>query len=122
MEIRHLRYFAAVASELHFARAAERLNIAPPTLSQQIKWLESHLGVELFVRSTKRKVELTFAGQQFQKRALALIESFEQAERFAREAARGEVGDVRLGYVVSAATSGDVKKAIEFARAVRRTW
>jgi DNA-binding transcriptional LysR family regulator len=118
MEIRHLRYFAAVASELHFARAAERLNIAPPTLSQQIKWLESHLGVELFVRSTKRKVELTFAGQQFQKRALALIESFEQAERFAREAARGEVGEVKLGYVVSAATSGDVKRAIEIARAV----
>jgi DNA-binding transcriptional LysR family regulator len=82
---------------------------APPTLSQQIKWLESYLGVTLFTRSTKKKVELTFAGQQFQKRALALIESFDQAERFAREVARGEVGDVRLGYVVSAATSGDVK-------------
>jgi DNA-binding transcriptional LysR family regulator len=117
MDIRHLRYFAAVASELHFARAAERLNIAPPTLSQQIKWLESHLGVTLFVRSTKKKVELTFAGQQFQKKALALIESFEQAERFATESARGEVGEVRLGYVVSAATSGDVKMAIEVARA-----
>jgi DNA-binding transcriptional LysR family regulator len=117
MEIRHLRYFAAVASELHFARAAERLNIAPPTFSQQIKWLESHLGVTLFVRSTKKKVELTFAGRQFQKRALTLIENFEQAARFAREAARGEVGEVRLGYVVSAATSGDFKKAIEVAGA-----
>jgi len=116
MEIRHLRYFAAVASELHFARAAERLNIAPPTLSAQIKWLEAHLGVELFTRSTKKKVEMTFAGQQFQKRALALIESFEQAERFAREAARGEVGDVRLGYIVSAVTAGHVKRAVELAR------
>jgi DNA-binding transcriptional LysR family regulator len=116
MEVRHLRYFTAVASELHFARAAERLNIAPPTLSSQIKWLETYLGVTLFTRSTKRKVELTFAGQQFQKRALALIESFEQAERFAREAARGEVGEVRVGYVVSTATAGYIKKVIERSR------
>ena len=116
MEVRHLRYFTAVASELHFARAAERLNIAPPTLSAQIKWLESYLGVPLFIRSTKRKVELTFAGQQFQKRALALIEGFEQAERFAREAARGEVGDVRLGYIFAAATAGYIKRVIEHSR------
>ena len=92
------------------------MNIAPPTLSQQIKWLESHLGVTLFTRSTKKKVELTFAGRQFQKRALALIESFDQAERFAREAARGEVGDVRIGYVLVAATGGIVKRAIEASR------
>ncbi|HTT47397.1 MAG TPA: LysR substrate-binding domain-containing protein [Pseudolabrys sp.] len=117
MELRHLRYFAAVATELHFARAAERLNITPPTLSQQIKWLESHLGVTLFVRSTRKRVELTVAGKQFQKHALALIANFEQAERFVREAARGEVGEVRLGYVVSAATAGDVKTAIVAAQA-----
>lgn len=117
MELRHLRYFAAVATELHFARAAERLNITPPTLSQQIKWLESHLGVRLFVRSTKKKVELTYAGQQFLKRAQTLIENFDQAERFLRETERGEVGDVRLGYVVSAATGGDVKSAIAAAQA-----
>jgi DNA-binding transcriptional LysR family regulator len=118
MELRHLRYFAAVAAELHFARAAERLNITPPTLSQQIKWLEQHLGVTLFVRNTKKKVELTFAGKQFQKHALALIENFDKAEHFVREAARGEVGEVRLGYVVSAMTSGNVKAAIEAARKV----
>jgi DNA-binding transcriptional LysR family regulator len=117
MEVRHLRYFAAVASELHFARAAAHLNISPPTLSQQIKWLESYLGVTLFTRRTKKKVELTFAGQQFQKRAISLIESFEQAERYAREAARGEVGDVRLGYVLAAATAGYVKRVVEVARA-----
>ncbi len=117
MEIRHLRYFTAVASELHFARAAERLNIAPPTLSHQIKWLESYLGVTLFLRKGTRRVELTFAGQQFQKRALALIESFDQAERFVREAARGEVGDVRLGYVLSSAAAGYIKRIIELSRA-----
>ena len=116
MEVRHLRYFVAVASELHFARAADHLNIAAPTLSTQIKWLEAHLGVTLFIRSTKKKVELTYAGRQFQKRALALIESFDQAERFAREAARGEVGDVRLGYVVATATAGYIKKIVERSR------
>lgn len=116
MEVRHLRYFAAVASELHFARAAMRLNIAPPTLTQQIKWLESYLGVTLFNRSGTRRVELTLAGQQFQKRALALIESFDQAERFVREAARGEIGDVRLGYVLSSAAAGHIKRVIQLSR------
>jgi DNA-binding transcriptional LysR family regulator len=118
MEVRHLRYFTAVASELHFARAAARLNIAPPTLTQQIKWLESYLGVTLFNRSGTRKVELTFAGRQFQKKALALVESFDQAERFAREAARGEIGDVRLGYVLTALAGGYVKRTIELTRTV----
>jgi DNA-binding transcriptional LysR family regulator len=117
MEVRHLRYFTAVASELHFARAAQRLNIAPPTLTQQIKWLESHLGVLLFIRNGTRKVEMTFAGKQFQKRALALIESFDQTERSAREAARGEIGDVRLGYVLAAATAGYIQRIIEVSRA-----
>ena len=99
------------------SRAAELLNIAAPTLSAQIKSLEAHLGVILFTRSTKKKVELTHAGRQFQKRALALIESFEQAERFAREAARGEVGDVRVGYILAAATAGYIKRVIERSRA-----
>jgi DNA-binding transcriptional LysR family regulator len=76
------------------------------------------LGVTLFNRSGTRKVELAFAGQQFQKRALALVESFDQAERFAREAARGEVGDVRLGFVVSTATAGHVRIAIERSRSL----
>jgi len=116
MEIRHLRYFLAVAAELHFTRAAERLNISPPTLSHQIKWLETFLGVPLFVRSSKKKVSITFAGEQLQKRALGLIESFEQTQQFARQAARGEIGEIKLGYVLSAATAGYVNKAIELSR------
>lgn len=116
MDIRHLRYFCAVAEQLHFSRAAERLNIATPTLSDQIRSLESHLGVMLFHRSTKRKVELTFAGKQFYRRAKELIQSFEQAELYARKTARGEIGNVRVGYVLNAVTGGYVLKAIELAR------
>lgn len=116
MDIRHLRYFCAVAEELHFSRAAERLNIATPTLSDQIRSLEHHLGVLLLHRSTKRKVELTFAGKKFYRRAKELIQSFEQAELYARRTARGEIGNVRVGYVLNAVTGGYMPKAIELAR------
>ena len=106
MDIRHLRYFCAVAEKLHFSHAAQHLNIATPTLSEQIRWLESYLGLKLFHRSTKRKVELTFAGKQFYQRSRELIRNFEQAEVHARRSARGEVGNVRVGYILNAATGG----------------
>ncbi len=102
MELRHLRYFVMVADELHFGRAAQRLFIAQPPLSQQIRQLEEELEVELFVR-TSRKVALTEAGQAFLKEARAILTRVDQAKLLAQRTARGEVGELSLGFTNSAA-------------------
>ncbi len=101
MELRHLRYFLAVAEELHFGRAAMRLQMAQPPLSQQIKQLETKLGVQLFAR-TQRKVALTAAGQVLQKEAQQLLQQVEQAVRKTQQAHRGEVGRLAIAFVSSA--------------------
>jgi DNA-binding transcriptional LysR family regulator len=98
MELRHLRYFVAVAGELHFTRAAEGLHISPPSLTQQIQNLEQELGARLFVR-TKREVKLTDAGRRFLDEARATLQQAERAELVARRAGRGEVGRVEIGFV-----------------------
>lgn len=101
MELRHMRYFAVLAEELHFSKAAERLRIAQPPLSQQIKQLEKELGVQLFYR-TKRKVEMTEAGVVFLNEVRPILEQIEQAVDTIQRLSRGEVGRLTVGFVNSA--------------------
>lgn len=102
LDLRQLRYFLAVADELHFGRAAERLGMAQPPLSQQIRRLEQNLGVSLFVRS-KRRVELSEAGRVLKAEAGRLISQAEQAALAAQRAGRGEAGNLRIGYTSTCA-------------------
>ena len=104
MELRHLRYFRAVAEELHFGRAAERLHIAQPPLSQQIRQLERELEVSLFTRSTRR-VELTAAGEAYLKRAVAVLDAVDDAGQQARRISQGVEGHLTIGCVGSATYS-----------------
>ena len=102
MELRHLRYFVTLAEELHFGRAAEKLHIAQPPLSQQIRHLETELGFELFHR-TKRSVQLTEAGQIFLIEAQQILKQLEQAIQLGRQTSRGELGQLVVGFISSAA-------------------
>ena len=101
MELRHLRYFLAVAEELNFTRAAKRLNIAQPPLTQQIKALEAEMGVALFDR-TGYRVELTDAGRSFVPQVARILADVRNAVLIAKRAAVGEVGHVRVGFTESA--------------------
>jgi DNA-binding transcriptional LysR family regulator len=98
MELRHLRYFIAVAEELHFSKAAEKLHIAQPPLSQQIQQLETELGVKLFDRKTKRQVQLTEAGKVFLQEAYQLLAQLESAVALTQRTGRGETGQLRIGF------------------------
>ena len=95
MELRHLRCFQAVAEELHFARAAERLHIEQSPLSRAIKELEEDLGVQLFVRTT-RSTRLTRAGRLFQHHVPRVFAALEQARDSAKAAAQGFNGQLRI--------------------------
>lgn len=97
MELRHLQYFLALAQDLNFSRAAERLHIAQPSLSQQIRQLERELETELFDRSV-RPIRLTNAGQLLLRNASSIVAEAEETAREVRRAGRGEVGRLRIGY------------------------
>lgn len=104
MELRHLRYFLAVADELHFGRAARKLHIAQPPLSRQIRDLEEELQVSLFRRAHKR-VELTEPGRIFQEKARLILQQTEQARMLMSSASRGAAGQISIGFVTSAVYS-----------------
>jgi DNA-binding transcriptional LysR family regulator len=103
VELRQLRAFVSVATELHFAHAADQLSVNPATLSDLIRRLETELGTPLFIRSTRR-VELTAAGDALLERARNILGEVEAAEHAVRLIAEGETGTVRLGITPPAAT------------------
>jgi DNA-binding transcriptional LysR family regulator len=115
MELRHLRYFAAVADGLNFRRAAERLRVAQPALSLQIRTLEEELGVRLFERTT-RSVKLTHAGRVFLDEAHAVLAAAHRAEHRARKANEGVVGTLRLGVIAPAMNAWLARILREFQR------
>lgn len=111
IELRHLRYFIAVAEELHFGRAAQRLNMSQPPLSQQIQQLEQQIDARLLLR-TNRRVELTPAGQQFLLDARQIMASVTRAAEHAARLHAGSSGELRIGFTSSAPFITQVSDAL----------
>ncbi|MBN7770745.1 LysR family transcriptional regulator [Marinobacter daepoensis] len=111
VELKQIQHFIAVAEELNFRRAAERLHITQPPLSQSIKALEDTMGVRLFDRNT-RGVRLTKAGEVFLGQSRDLLRAAQKSVQAAKQAARGEVGELRIGYSASAIFSERFTKAL----------
>ncbi|HHL2288899.1 TPA: LysR family transcriptional regulator, partial [Yersinia enterocolitica] len=109
IELRHLRYFIAVAEELHFGRAAERLRISQPPLSRQIRILEEQIGARLFARNN-RNVSLTQAGVLFLKEAYQILAQVSSAAEKAARLHRGESGELTIGFTSSAPFISAVSK------------
>ena len=111
MELRHLRYFLAVAEERHMTRAAARLGLQQPPLSQQIRALENELGTRLFTR-LPRGVELTPAGEAFQEEAQTVLSAVDRARARARAAALGQRGRISIGLTTSASLHPAVTRTL----------
>ncbi|CAG9201478.1 Transcriptional regulator [Paraburkholderia tropica] len=111
LELRHVRAFLCVARHLHFARAAEELDMAPPALTRHVQEAERHLGARLFHRS-RSAVSLTAAGEAYLPEAAAALEHLQRGQELAALAARGEVGRIVAGYVSSAVYSGALQRSI----------
>jgi len=101
LELRHLRYFIAVAEELHFSRAAKRLHMAQPPLSQQIRKLEQHIGHPLFTRNS-RTVALTQAGEALLEHSRYILRRLDDDLETVRRVGRGEIGTLTVGFIGSA--------------------
>ena len=102
MELRHLRYFSAVAQHLNYSEASRRLHVAQPAISQTILDLEEEIGAKLFLRSN-RNVQLTAAGTVLLEEVQGILKRAEEAKRATQRAARGEVGMLRIGFIAPAA-------------------
>jgi DNA-binding transcriptional LysR family regulator len=116
MDLRRLRYFVICAEELHFTRAARRIGIAQPPLSQQIQVLEKEVGTQLFHRLS-RGVELTPAGEGFLKDVVSILDAADRAVISAQQIARGERGSIRIGFTSSASLNPFVPAVISEFRA-----
>lgn len=120
MDLRPLRY-VVVTEELHFSRAASRLNIVQPALSMQIKALEEELGARLFQRN-RRGVERTEAGRLFVAEAQRTLDQANRAREVARKAGDGHLGWIKIGYTAGAAYSGVLGQAVQLHREAAPEW
>jgi DNA-binding transcriptional LysR family regulator len=112
IETRLFRYFVALAEEQHFGRAALHLEISPPTLTNQIQKLELRLGAKLVERRGNTHVEITEAGKRFLERARNVLREAAEAEAVTKQAARGEIGRLEIGFVTIASLIGIIEKCI----------